>query len=85
MRLQTGHEALVARALTKEGRAGFGFSFRLDALEARSMAEWHAGARNERPALESVLAHPWETAYLSGAPVPWDCEPQFLRLEWLQA
>ena len=50
MRLQTGQEALVARVLTKDGKTGFGFSFPLDATEARHMAEWHAGARAEQPA-----------------------------------
>jgi len=49
MRITSGEEALVARALTKEGKVGFGFSFRLDAAEARHMAEWHAGVRKDRP------------------------------------
>lgn len=85
MRLQTGHEALVARVLTKDGKAGFGFSFRLDAAEARHMAEWHAGVRTERPRLEPALHHPWERAFLEGKPMPWDCEPAFVGLEWLSA
>ena len=83
MRLQTGQEALVARVLTKEGKVGFGFSFRLDAEEARHMAEWHAGARSERPRLEPVLGHPWETSYVAGKAVPWECEPAFTVLEFL--
>jgi hypothetical protein len=83
MRLQSGHEALVARVLAKDGRTGFGFSFRLDAAEARHMAEWHAGARAERPALEALLGHPWETAYASGREIPWDYEPGFASLRWL--
>ena len=83
MRLQTGQEALVARVLTKAGKTGFGFSFRLDAAEARHMAEWHAGARNDRPLLAPLLGHPWETAYVAGAPVPWDVEPAFATLTWL--
>jgi hypothetical protein len=85
MRLASGHEALVARVLTHEGKTGFGFSFRLDAAEARHMAEWHAGARAERPPLEPVLGHPWETAYASGEPVPWDREPGFVQVTWLPA
>jgi hypothetical protein len=85
MRLQTGHEALVARVLTADGKAGYGFSLRLDAAEARHMAEWHAGARAARPRLEPALDHPWERAFLEGKPIPWDCEATFSRLEWLPA
>jgi hypothetical protein len=83
MRLQSGHEALVARVLTQEGKTGFGFSFRLDAGEARHMAEWQAGVRAEKPKLEPLLGHPWETAYVAGDPVPWDAEPAFAALTWL--
>ncbi|HEV3010581.1 MAG TPA: hypothetical protein VGX52_16260 [Burkholderiales bacterium] len=85
MRLQTGQEALVARVLTKEGNTGFGFSFRLDAAEARHMAEWHAGLRAERPRLKTVLGHPWEKAILEEKPIPWDYEPGFGLLAWLSA
>jgi hypothetical protein len=85
MRLEAGQEALVARVLTKEGKVGFGFSFRLDAAEARHMAEWHAGARLERPLYEPVLGHPWEAAFVAGQAVPWDCEPDFAALKWLPA
>jgi hypothetical protein len=83
MRLQTGQEALVARVLTKESKVGFGFSFRLDAEEARHMAEWYAGVRKEPPRVESVLDHPWEEAFLASKPVPWDFEPGFASLQWL--
>lgn len=83
LRLQTGQEALVARVLTLDEKAGFGFSFRLDAAEARQMAEWHAGTGIERPRYEPVLGHPWETAFVAGQPVPWDCEPGFTALEFL--
>lgn len=69
--------------LTKEGKTGFGFSMRLDAAEARHMAEWHAGVRAERPKIEPVLAHPWETAYVAGEMVPWDAEPAFAAVKWL--
>ena len=85
MRLASGHEALVARVLKDDGGIGFGFSLRLDATEARHMAEWHAGLRKEKPKLEPLLAHPWETAYVAGDPVPWDAEPGFAKLEWLSA
>jgi hypothetical protein len=83
MRLQTGQEALVARVLTKDGKIGFGFSFQLDAAQARHMAEWHAGVRRERPRLEPVLGHPWETAFLANEAIPWECEPGFTALEFL--
>ena len=73
----------MARVLTKDGRSGFGFSFRLDAAEARHMAEWHAGARETRPHRERLLDHPWENAFLENRPVPWDYEPAFARLSWL--
>jgi len=85
MRLASGHEALVARVLTKEGKAGFGFSLRLDATEARHMAEWHAGARPGKPRIEPALGHPWETAYVAGEDVPWQAEPGFAGLQWLSA
>jgi hypothetical protein len=85
MRLQTGQEALVARVLTKEGKTGYGFSLRLDAAEARHMAEWHAGVRKERPRCEPVLGHPWETAWVSAAPIDWNAEPGFAALTWLPA
>jgi len=83
MRLEAGQEALVARVLTKDGKVGFGFSFRLDATEARHMAEWYAGARREGPRIQALLDHPWEKAYLEGKPVPWDAEPGFTALEFL--
>ena len=83
MRLESGQEALVARVLTLDGRTGYGFSFRLDAAEARQMAEWDAGARSERPPYEPVLGHPWEKAYLACAQIPWDVEPAFTALEFL--
>jgi hypothetical protein len=83
MRLEAGQEALVARVLTQDGKTGFGFSFRLDATEARQMAEWDAGVRRARPPIQALLDHPWEKAYLEGRPVPWDAEPGFTALEFL--
>jgi len=85
MRLRSGHEALVARALTEDGKTGFGFTFRLDAAEARHMAEWNAGVRKEKPTLEPLLGHPWETAYVSGEQIPWAGEPGFSALVWLSS
>lgn len=83
LRLATGEEALVARVLTREGRVGFGFSFRLDATEARHMAEWAAGARAERPPYESQLDHPWERSFLSEEEIEWQSEPAFAKMKWL--
>ena len=83
LRLASGHEALVTRVLREDGGTGFGFSLQLDATEARHMALFHAGLRAERPHITPVMGHPWETAYLSGAAVPWGSEQGFTRLEWL--
>jgi hypothetical protein len=83
MRIASGEEVLVARALTTDGKVGFGFTFRLDAAEARHMAEWHAGVRKERPAYQPVLDHPWERAWLSGQDVEWKSEPGFAKIKWL--
>ncbi len=71
--------------LTAQDRTAFGFSFQLDGTEARHMALYHAGLQRERPQITPVLAHPWETAYVAGTPVPWDAEPAFAKLEWLSA
>jgi hypothetical protein len=83
MRLATGHEALVSRVLADGGRTGFGFNLQLDATAARHMAEFTAGLRAERPHLMPVMAHPWETAWVSNQPIPWDVEPAFFHLQWL--
>jgi hypothetical protein len=83
MRLASGQEALVTRVLADEGSAGFGFSFQLDATEARHMALYHAGLRGERPRITPVLGHPWETAWISNSPIPWEFEAGFSRLQWL--
>jgi hypothetical protein len=82
MRLATGEEALVAKVVAADGRVGYGFSFRLDATEARHMAEWAAGVRAERPAYESQLDHAWERAYLSDEEIEWPIEAAFAKLEW---
>ncbi len=83
LRLASGHEALVTRLLTDEGKTGFGFTFQLDATEARHMALYDVGLRAERPRITPVMAHPWETAWVANEPVPWEVEPAFSRLEWL--
>ena len=83
MRLETGQEALVARVLTREGQTGYGFSFHLDAAEARHMAEWDAGVRKDRPDYQPVLGHPWEEAFMNNKSIPWAYEPAFTALEFL--
>ena len=83
LRLGSGQEALVTRVLLDDGAAFVGFSLQLDATEARHMALFHAGLRGERPRITPVLGHPWETAWLSGGAIEWDCEPGFSRLRWL--
>lgn len=45
LRILGGAEALVARVLTEEGVAGYGFTLSLDAAAARDMAAWDALAR----------------------------------------
>ena len=83
MRIASGEEVLVARVLAENGAVGFGFSFRLEATEARHMAEWAAGVRAEKPDYAVVLDHPWERAWLSNAKIEWNVEPAFGGLRWL--
>jgi hypothetical protein len=83
MRLATGEEALIARVIAPGGRVGYRFSFRLDATEARHMAEWAAGVRAERPAYESQLDHAWERAYLSDEDIEWQIEAAFANIKWI--
>jgi len=83
LRLVNGHEALVARVLTTEGKVGHGFSFRLDETEARHMAEWAAGERKEPPKIEPATGHPWETAFIARQAIDWSIEPAFAKMRWL--
>jgi len=83
MRIAAGEEVLVARVVAPDGRVGYGFSFRLDATQARHMAEWAAGARAERPPYESQLDHAWERAFLSDEEIEWQSEPAFAKIRWL--
>ena len=83
IRLLAGQEALVTRVVSEGGKVGFGFSLRLDATEARHMAECEAGIRNERPRYQPALNHPWEKAWISRRPVEWKLEPAFARITWL--
>jgi len=83
MRIASGEEVLVARVLAEDGRVGHGFSFRLDATEARHMAEYDAGLRAERPAYESQLDHAWERSFLSEEEIDWHAEAAFAKIRWL--
>ncbi len=83
IRVATGDEVLVARVLAEDGRLGYGFSFRLDATEARHIAEYHAGVRAERPPYESQLDHAWECSFLSEEQIEWHAEAAFSKIRWL--
>jgi hypothetical protein len=83
IRAASGHEVLIARVLAPDGKVGLGFSFRLDATEARHMAEWEAGMRHERPRYQPAVDHPWEEAWLARKAIEWKLEPAFDRISWL--
>jgi hypothetical protein len=83
LRATSGAEILIARVLAPDGKIGLGFSFRLDATEARHMAEWQAGVRRERPRYQPALDHPWEKAWISESPIEWQLEPAFGGISWL--
>ena len=55
LRLASGAEALVARVLTDDGAAGFGFSFGPEAFPARDMAAWDAAARSRNVPLYGLF------------------------------
>jgi len=55
LRLASGAEALIARVLTVEGVAGFGFSFGTEAFPARDMAAWDAAARSRGAPLYALF------------------------------
>ena len=55
LRILNGAEALIARVLTPEGAAGYGFTLNLDAAVARDMAAWDALARSRSVALCALL------------------------------
>lgn len=78
----SGAEILVARVVASGGRIGLGFSFRLDATEARHMAEWAAGVREARPRYQPALDHPWEKALASEKAIEWHLEPAFAAIAW---
>src|SRR5947209_3812126 len=83
MRVASGEEVLVARVTAPDGTVGYGFSFHLEATEARHMAEWHAGVRKTRPEMKPAMGHAWEQAWLAHAEIPWALEPMFERLRWI--
>lgn len=55
VRLADGEEVLVVRVLTREGVAGYGFTFCEDVAAARTMACWDAAARATGQALWQLL------------------------------
>ncbi|MBI2753083.1 MAG: hypothetical protein HYX46_06165 [Betaproteobacteria bacterium] len=55
LRILSGAEALVARVLTTEGGAGYGFTLNLDAATARDMAVWDALARSRSVPLYALI------------------------------
>jgi hypothetical protein len=55
LRLASDAEALVARVLTVDGVAGFGFSFGGEAFPARDMAAWDAAARSRKVPLYALF------------------------------
>ena len=55
LRLASGAEGFVARVLTTDGIAGFGFSFGPEAFPARDMAAWDAAARSHRVPLYGLF------------------------------
>ena len=83
IRIGSGEEVLVARVRAEDGRVGYGFSFGLDATEARHMAEYHAGVRAERPVCESRLGHAWERSFLSQKEIEWHAEAAFAKIRWI--
>ena len=56
MRLAGGDEVLVVRVLTRDGVAGYGFTFGENVAAARSMACWEAAARAAGRAPWQLLA-----------------------------
>ena len=55
LRRASGAEALVARVLTVDGVAGFGFSLGTEAFPARDMAAWDAAARGRGVPLHALF------------------------------
>jgi len=56
MRVNRGDEVLIVRVLTREGIAGYGFTFSEDVAAARAMACWDAAARAAGRPLRQLLA-----------------------------
>jgi hypothetical protein len=83
MRIASGEEVLLARVVAPDGKMGYGFSFNLEATEARHMAEWHAGVRKTPPEIKPLLGHAWEQAWQAQAEIRWALEPAFERLRWI--
>jgi L-alanine-DL-glutamate epimerase-like enolase superfamily enzyme len=55
LRLRSGLEALVVRAISRQGVAGYGFALDLEPAVARDMAAWDAAAREAGTPLWRLL------------------------------
>ncbi|HTP61103.1 MAG TPA: hypothetical protein VMJ14_03375 [Burkholderiales bacterium] len=62
VRVGSGAEALVARVLSADGIAGFGFTLNLEAAVARDMAAWDALARAKGVPLHGLLGGSYRKA-----------------------
>ena len=62
VRLASGAEALVARALAEDGRIGYGYSLDLDATAALHMAERFAAEPLPKEIEEAVRSVRWLSA-----------------------
>lgn len=62
VRLPSGEEALVARALADDGRIGYGYSRTLDATAARHMAERFSAEPLPKDIEEAVRSVRWLAA-----------------------
>ena len=62
VRVGSGAEALVARVLSTDGIAGFGFTLNLEAAVARDMAAWDALARAKGVPLYGLLGGSYRKA-----------------------
>ena len=62
VRVGSGAEALVARVLSADGIAGFGFTLNLEAAVARDMAAWDALARAKGVPLYGLLGGSYRKA-----------------------
>jgi hypothetical protein len=84
MRLASGAEALVARVVTTDNVAGYGFSLGTEATPARDMAAWDALGRSRNLPLYALFGRKMResVAVASGKPDGMQVNPfEFLSLE----